>query len=552
MMIAAVGRTKWYGVAAAAAAAAVRCQSARHFSTDDLPPPLLVSLHQARLGYYGQHAKPLTPPMNLDIRHPTQGGHVLLGRNGMGKTLVSNVLSSNSSDYLKEGSYTACDETIERHADYAIAHVSFQSHEELLQHGGTAWQAISGGGNLSKAAQFLVVRFGLFPLLHREVDTLSTGEIRKVLLIKALSKRPKLLVLDNAFDGLDVISRDALRDLVAKTLRGFRQDILVQAVNSRATAHTQILLITHRAEEIVEECEFVTLMDNESVVTEGRNGRSGDTILSKALGMTVSSSIALGDGIWDEPSTLLLPTKDDISTWWKTGRLMLDDNDEESSKKKNHNIVNTTNLCIHKGEATLLQDLNWTVKSADKWLVAGGNGAGKSTLSRFLAARTDDAVSSGKIDLVIDDRGIGWVSTELHIATSRSERKVRDVVTNNGEVLNEVAMFVYQALIIDDQLLDRQFSELSQGEQKLVLIASALALRPQLLVLDEPCQGLDLLNRRRVLGLVERLCQSTDMSLVYISHHMEEVIPSVTHVLHLVGGKAVYNGKRNDYDPDTI
>ena len=129
---------------------------------------------------------------------------------------------------------------------------------------------------------------------------------------------------------------------------------------------------------------------------------------------------------------------------------------------------------------------------------------------------------------------------------------VRDVVTGDGKVAFDVATFVTRNLNLNDQLMDRQFLHLSQGEQKLVLIASAIAMRPQLLVLDEPCQGLDLINRRRVLGLVERLCQATDMNLVYITHHPEEWIPSISHVLHLVNGKAVYNGERSHYDPDAF
>ena len=134
----------------------------------------------------------------------------------------------------------------------------------------TASKAISEGGNLTKAAQFLVVRFGLFPLLQRDVSTLSTGEIRKVLLVRALANRPRVLFLDNAFDGLDVPSRETLKDLVSKTLLGFKQDILVQAVHSDATAHTQIVLVTHRAEEIVPEIETITTVDDNGVLQTTR------------------------------------------------------------------------------------------------------------------------------------------------------------------------------------------------------------------------------------------------------------------------------------------
>lgn len=547
----------------------------------------LVSLRQARLGYkssvLGVLQTPWTPPISMDVLHPKQGGHVVLGRNGSGKTLLSSLLSPNPGDFLFEGSYTAVDETISRHADYAIAHVSFQSHEQLLRQqqqkkrdsvdgtAGTAlstsWQVISGGGNLTKAAQFLVVRFGLYPLLHRDVTTLSTGEIRKVLLVKALSKRPKLLILDNAFDGLDVPSRNALRDLVSKTLKGFRQDILVQGVDSKATAHTQVILLTHRAEEIVDECQTVTYMtttsttemnengdDSNHILTESRDGQSGEQLLSKAMKITdATSQLDWGD----DPA---LPTIKDLSMWWTAGRP-----NTRRHTQQVQPIVQTNHLHICQGDMTLLHDLTWTISAGEHWLVAGGNGAGKSTLSRCLALQGSSlsaaAMEQSMVTINKDssNSGIGWVSTELHMATSQSNRLVRDVITHDGKVTTDSAMFVFsQALALDNtnnnsqlQLLlwNRPFATLSQGEQKLVLIASAIALKPGLLVLDEPCQGLDVINRRRVLGLVERMCQATSVTVVYITHHMEEVIPSITHVLHLVGGKAAYSGSRLHYDP---
>ena len=107
-------------------------------------------------------------------------------------------------------------------------------------------------------------------------------------------------------------------------------------------------------------------------------------------------------------------------------------------------------------------------------------------------------------------------------------------------------------LNIDPVLLSRPFSCLSQGEQKMVLIARAIAGRPKLLIADEPMQGLDSHNRRRDLGLIELICRSTDVSLVYITHRMEELLPCVTHVLHLREGRDVFQGKLADYESESI
>jgi iron complex transport system ATP-binding protein len=85
----------------------------------------------------------------------------------------------------------------------------------------------------------------------------------------------------------------------------------------------------------------------------------------------------------------------------------------------------------------------------------------------------------------------------------------------------------------------------------MVLIAAALASQPSLLVLDEPCQGLDILNRQRMLTVVNRICESTSMSFVYITHHYEEVLPSVGHALHLKDRRAVFNGPIDGYNPSS-
>jgi len=173
--------------------------------------------------------------------------------------------------------------------------------------------------------------------------------------------------------------------------------------------------------------------------------------------------------------------------------------------------------------------------------------------------------------------GLSWVSTELHLHAAHNWGG-----RTAGEVLLSGASYMFDAdknrenrasaageasssdfgtsvdldiattaarwlgLLEDggrfDDLFRRRFSTLSQGEQKLLLLSSAIAQRPSLLVLDEPCQGLDLWNRGRLLGLVERICRVTDMSLLYVTHHEEELISSIGHRLCLEDGNVSYCG----------
>ena len=150
---------------------------------------------------------------------------------------------------------------------------------------------------------------------------------------------------------------------------------------------------------------------------------------------------------------------------------------------------------------------------------------------------------------------VGWVSTESHLKQHEEEQRdamsVKDLLQETAS-WDDVIAPVLSWLEIDQDIsmLDQSFHDLSQGQQKMILLAAAIAKRPPLLVLDEPCQGLDLLARQRLLQVVERLCAATDMSLIYITHHLdEEQIPSITHALHLKDRKAVFQGMIEGYDP---
>jgi len=234
-------------------------------------------------------------------------------------------------------------------------------------------------------------------------------------------------------------------------------------------------------------------------------------------------------------------------------------------------LVVADGLRVERGENVLLAGLEWHVRRGEHWLIAGGNGAGKSTLSKLLALA--EPRLSGQLQVLgdefrvapalggaVDDSWpaqrelVGWVSTELHLAVARSaytaEAIVRDHTggASEAEVSRQVAHQVASWLGVSDALLSRPFCSLSQGEQKMTLIAAAIAKRPAVLVLDEPCQGLDLACRRRVLRLVQQLCTAVNMSLIYVTHHYEEVMPCVTHVLHLTGGEATFCGTRAAYE----
>lgn len=134
----------------------------------------LLALRSARLRF-SRNSPPVTQPLDLSILRATSGGHVILGANGCGKSLVAEVLHSASdcADRLAGGDLLRQESWNERSASL----VSFSSHQELLAHGGSVYGSLSRGGTLSAAARFLVVRFGLHPLLYKPIHGLSTGEV---------------------------------------------------------------------------------------------------------------------------------------------------------------------------------------------------------------------------------------------------------------------------------------------------------------------------------------------------------------------------------------
>jgi len=212
--------------------------------------------------------------------------------------------------------------------------------------------------------------------------------------------------------------------------------------------------------------------------------------------------------------------------------------------------------------------------------------------------KQDAVISEGTLDVTTPSHGtssggrhvqggISWVSTELHLHATHNwgSLTVREILVSgasflfyadknrkdssngtlennalNGHFNDSSSIDVDRAITAASWLglfdndttnrkhnhsfLSRQFSTLSQGQQKLLLIASAIAQRPTLLVLDEPCQGLDLWNRGHLLALVERICRVLDMGLLYVTHHDEELIPSIGHRLSLDDGDVTYCGLR--------
>lgn len=479
-----------------------RCSSAaRRSSTAPL-----ASLRAAQLAH--SKTAPPTAKLDLDIAHPDAGGHALLGSNGCGKSLVGKALVDDA--HLHGG-------TVER--PLRTAHVSFEAHEALVKEDVSVFEAL--GKLQTKASKYLAVRFGLHPLLWRPVRAVSTGEVRKVLLARALATRPDLIVLDNAFDGLDAPSREALAKLLSQMSKGWG-DILVQDMPSaKEAARTQLLQVTHRASEVLPEVTRLTWLSDDGAVTENA---SEDDLEARLLESTTRRDVR--------------PVEELIA-------------DLAPPAPKDEVLVEAHNLGVTTDKTTILEGVDWTVLPGEHWLVAGGNGAGKSTLASLLTRPDQGDLRWGPAATRPIDGALrttpsaAWVSTELHLRASSSREPASAMLALFGAEDAPACRF---AAGLGLRALERPFYALSQGEQKLVLVAAAVASTPRLLILDEVTQGLDAFYRKHVLDLAE--AYAAHGTLVFVTHHTNEHLPCLTHVLHLAkDSKPAYCGPRAGWDP---
>ncbi|TVP48583.1 MAG: molybdate ABC transporter ATP-binding protein ModF [Halomonas sp.] len=377
-------------------------------------------------------------------------------------------------------------------------------------------------------ASELVEKFGLSKLLDRAFRKLSTGETRKVMLIRALASKPDLLILDEPFDGLDV-------DTLA----------MLQAHLASIIDTVPMVLVLNRFDEMPDFITHVAYLDKDRSDKERLEKKRGDKKRgdSGRLAFTVERQ---DEAAFNELYQLL---------HLKTTDLSLPEADPANklpALDPSQPLVKLTQATIQYGDTVIVDKLDWTIEQGQHWQLSGPNGSGKTCV---LSLITGDHPQCYTNDIFVFgfQRGngesiwqikqfIGYVSTALQWEYRVSTSCKNVIISGFYDSIGMYSKSTDHQKKIADQWLellgmqeraDQPFNKLSYGDQRLLLIARAMVKHPPLLILDEPCLGLDDMNRQLVLALIEKICAGKETTVLYVNHHTEDKIKEIDNHLAL-------------------
>lgn len=447
-------------------------------------------------------------PLNWTIREGEQWA--VIGPNGSGKTLIADILQNKYA--IKSGSVTFGYEGQSRNLIKSIAFKDIYSladcrnsyyqqrwHSTETDEVPTVEELLKDYLG-SEALEKTLTLFNVKEFLPKKLIFLSSGELRKFLIIRTLLSNPKILILDNPFIGLDESSRQLLVDMLQH----------ISELNG-----VQTILLLSNPDDIPEMVTHILAVHNKTC----------DPPCTREKFLADKNKINLLFPSYEKD--IILPVKETKPSFHAT-------------------TLRMEHVFIKYGSRTILKNLDWEVKNGEKWALFGPNGSGKSTLLSLVYADNPQSYAN-TLYLFDRKRGtgesiweikkrIGYVSPEMHLYYMENVPAIHIVGSGFFDSIGlyrkcnheqEAIALEWMKIFGIAALKDRPFLTLSSGEQRLVLLARAFVKDPDLLILDEPLHGLDVANKRLAIQIIETFCSLPSKTLIYVTHYPHELPPCV-------------------------
>ncbi|HQS50668.1 MAG TPA: ATP-binding cassette domain-containing protein, partial [Daejeonella sp.] len=353
-------------------------------------------------------------------------------------------------------------------------------------------------------------RLKLLPLLDKQLIKLSNGETKRLLIASALIRNPILLLLDNPLNGLDVAARQDFNELIREI----------------SDSGISIIMATTPS-EIPEAITHVAVLDQGKIISKGPSDKFN-------------------------PENLYLNTADKIN------RDELKELLSQTQWPLYHTIIGMENVSIRYGDKLILDQVNWQMKQGERWMLVGHNGAGKSTLLSLINGDNPQAFAN-KITLFDQRKGtgesiweikkkIGYVSPELFQYFPTGNTCLQVIESGFDDTLGLFRVSSKSKVEISrrwmnllgvEEYAGRMYRNVPVSVQRICMLARAMVKNPVLLILDEPCLGLDFAQQEQFKNLIDEICSISKLSLIYVSHYQNEMPDCITHSLKLDQGRVV-------------
>lgn len=445
----------------------------------------------------------------IDVEIKDENNLAIIGPNGSGKSLFVDLMTSNIA--LREGdvSITDADCIVPRNR---IKYMSFRDIYQMANNTENYYQQrwnatenedspivgdLIGKEKCNKNAD-LIKMLRIEDVIEKRLIFLSSGELRKMQIFRALLSNPAILIIDNPYIGLDEESRGVVNELFQTLSR---------------EKGLQIILVLSNPRDIPEIIDLVLPIYNRQCLSlVNRDNFIKDTDLQNKL----------------FPKNI-----PDISS---LSNVTIND----ETNYENALIMNKVSVRYFKKQ--ILKDVDWQVRRGEKWALLGQNGCGKSTLLSLVCGDNPQAYVN---NIVLFDRQrgtgesiweikshIGYLSPDMHTYYQKDIPCI-DVVASGlfdtiglYRVINdkqrEEAM-KWMKIFGVENLANRSFVKISFGEQRIILLTRVFVKQPSLLILDEPLHGLDAGRKALAKAIIETYCKNPVVTLIYVTHYTHEI-----------------------------